>query len=529
MLILELFALILVLFILKFYYDYFTRSTPYPGPLPLPIIGNLHQYYYHSNDFLSWLRHLSSKYGDVFELYFGTCKHLMISDPKIVERIMSPVKDSNYFVRITAKDGLDELKKGKNGLLFNVDFNSWSYIRKFFKVIMAPNNLNLVTVTDVFHDLEKFWNSLIDDYGQFLNDEQEKSIEINFVPWSRKFFAETIMYLTASKKLDLLSNHYNKISKNLNNFQNSKNEEFFDRLILASDCVQYYIVVPPSIRNFPFIKFYTNYLYKNLTWTRNYACDLVRENRKIIESIDDKENLPFDILTMLLTANTPKDITNGISNDNNNEKPMTDEEVADNMMEILSEGIDSPANTLSFIVYYVGNNMEIEQFIIDEIKQVFGLSSNFKITYEDLSKLEYIEAVIKEALRIRPVTATISRFSENSDQIDEYKIPPSTQLAINVMGLHMNPNYWKNPNEFNPSRFLSNNNKSETFNKNAFMYFGGGLRMCPGKNLAMTQLKMLIVLLYSKYKFRIITKEPSLQNNVNTQLTELKIKINRRK
>ncbi|CAG8791968.1 1598_t:CDS:2, partial [Dentiscutata erythropus] len=422
-----------------------------------------------------------SKHGDVFELYFGSCKYLMISDPKIVERVMSPVKDSNYFVRITAKDGLDELKKGNNGLLFNVDFNSWSYIRKFFKVIMTPNDLKLVTVTNTFQELENFWNSLIDNYGQFLNDEHEKSFEIDFVPWSRNFFAETIMLLTASKKLDLLPNHYNKITKNLINSQNSNEEEFLDRLILSSECVQYFIVVPPLIRNFPLIKFYTNYLYKNLTWTRNYVCDLVKENRKIIESIEDKEKLPFDILTMLLTANTPRDITHSISNDNNEKPmmPMTDEEVADNMVEILSEGIDSPANTLSFIVYYVGYNLEVEQLIIDEIERVFGHGPNFNITYEDLSKLEYIEAVIKEALRIRPITATISRFSENFDQIDEYKIPSSTQLAINVMGLHMNPNYWKKPNEFNPSRFLPNNNKSESFNKNAFMYFGGGLRMCP--------------------------------------------------
>ncbi|CAG8805437.1 29580_t:CDS:2, partial [Racocetra persica] len=391
--ILDLFASIVVLFILKFYYDYFTRSTPYPGPLPLPIIGNLHQYYYHSNDFLSWLHQLSSKYGDIFELYFGSCRYLMISDPRIVERVMSPVKDSNYFVRVTAKDGLDELKKGNNGLLFNVDFNSWSYIRKFFKVIMTPNNLKLEILNNVFQDLESYWNCLIEEHGQFLNDEQEKSIEIEFVPWIRKFFAETIMLLTASKKLELLSNHYNRITKNFNNSQDS-NEEFLDRIILASECVQYYLVVPPFLRNFPLIKFYTNYLYKNMSWTRNYACDIVKENRKKIESIDDKEKLTFDILNMLLTANTPKDITRGISNDD--KIPMTDEEIADNMVEILSEGIDSPANTLLFIVYYVGNHLDVEKLIIDEIERVFGHGSDFNITYEDLSKLEYIEAVIKE-------------------------------------------------------------------------------------------------------------------------------------
>jgi len=134
-------------------------------------------------------------------------------------------------------------------------------------------------------------------------------------------------------------------------------------------------------------------------------------------------------------------------------------------------------------------------------------------------------------LRIRPVTITISRFAVHSDQIDEYKIPPSTQLAVNVMGLHRNPNYWRDPMKFNPLRFLaSNSNKEENIHdKHAFMYFGGGLRVCPGRQFAMAQLKMMVVLFYSKYKFEVIIEEPSTQYSINVQCKELKIRIRCRK
>ena len=98
------------------------------------------------------------------------------------------------------------------------------------------------------------------------------------------------------------------------------------------------------------------------------------------------------------------------------------------------------------------------------------------------------------------------------------------------MGLHKNSNYWNDPMKFDPSRFLpSSNNEKESYDKNAFLYFGGGLRLCPGRQFAMIQLKMMIVLLYNKYKFEVITKKPSTRFNINIQSKELKIRISTRK
>ncbi|CAH1763670.1 13620_t:CDS:2, partial [Entrophospora sp. SA101] len=447
---------------------------------------NLHQYFYHRDDIPSWLYRLSLKYGGVFEMYFGPNKQLMINDSRVVERVMSPAKDGNYFMRFKTKIGLDELDMGSNGTLFNVDFNSWSHIRKIiFRIISSPNALRFSEklANDIFQDLEKLWDSLIEKQGQICHKKQKKSVTIDFMPWTKIIFAESIMLMTTSRKPNLLSSYYNRITnKNLDgNIKRDSNEEFLERFVIASDCVQYYLLVPPLIRNLPIVNTYTKYLYDNVTWTRKYGCELAKERRKEIENIDDSEKLSRDLLNMLLTVNTPKDITQGISNDDN-EKPMTDQEVGDTMIEIISEGIDSPSNALGSILYCVGNNPDVEQRIIEEIETVLGNKSDSNITHEDLNKLEYIEAVIKEVLRIRPATATISRFSANSDQIDEYTIPASTQLAINIMGLQMNPKYWEEPTKFNPSRFLasSNNNEKESYNKNAFVLFGGGLRVCPG-------------------------------------------------
>ncbi|CAI2186972.1 8838_t:CDS:2 [Funneliformis geosporum] len=380
---------------------------------------------------------------------------------------MTPTKD--YFVRV--RNGLDDLQKGNIGILFNADFNSWSYVRKVFnRVAGSPNALRFAVkmVDNIFQDLEKIWNSLIEEQGQFVNNEQEKSVEIDFVSWSKRIFAETTMIQTARQHPNVLSAYYNRITnRDLDNIQ-SINEEFLDRLFIATDCVQHYLTIPPFIRNLPIINTYSNYLYENLMWTRHYAYNLVKDRRKEIENIEDKEKLSPDMLNMLLTANTPNDIIQSISNESN-KKPMSDEEVGDIIVEIFSEGIDA------FILYNVGNNPDVEQRILDEIEKVFDYRTDFKISYEDLNKLVYVEAVIKEVLRIRPVTSTISRFLKHSDKVDEYNIPSSTQLAINIVSLHKNQNYWKEPTKFSPSRFLASSNNDETYNKSTLMNFGGGI------------------------------------------------------
>ncbi|CAJ0769689.1 8290_t:CDS:1, partial [Entrophospora sp. SA101] len=222
---------------------------------------NLHQYFYHRDDIPSWLYRLSLKYGGVFEMYFGPNKQLMINDSRVVERVMSPAKDGNYFMRFKTKIGLDELDMGSNGTLFNVDFNSWSHIRKIiFRIISSPNALRFSEklANDIFQDLEKLWDSLIEKQGQICHKKQKKSVTIDFMPWTKIIFAESIMLMTTSRKPNLLSSYYNRITnKNLDgNIKRDSNEEFLERFVIASDCVQYYLLVPPLIRNLPIVNTY---------------------------------------------------------------------------------------------------------------------------------------------------------------------------------------------------------------------------------------------------------------------------------
>ncbi|CAG8811814.1 21534_t:CDS:1, partial [Racocetra persica] len=150
------------------------------------------------NNISSWHHQMSLKYGGIFELYFGTSKYLMVCDSRIVERIMNTSKDNNYFIRIATSKGLDTLQKGNNGLLFNANFKSWTSIKKvFIRTLASPNALKtaMKLVNSIFQDLETLWDNLIEEQGQFLNGEQDRSVDIDIIPWSKKLFAENIMLL----------------------------------------------------------------------------------------------------------------------------------------------------------------------------------------------------------------------------------------------------------------------------------------------------------------------------------------------
>ena len=94
-------------------------------------------------------------------------------------------------------------------------------------------------------------------------------------------------------------------------------------------------------------------------------------------------------------------------------------------------------------------------------------------------------------------------------------------------GIHRHPSDWTDPDAFNPDRWLTTSSDKKKRNKNAFMQFGGGIRVCPGKNLALAEMKTFMALLYRKYDVELVDKVAPLKYHYsfNRQCDELKVKI----
>lgn len=174
----------------------------------------------------------------------------------------------------------------------------------------------------------------------------------------------------------------------------------------------------------------------------------------------------------------------------------TDDFISAQAFLFISAGSETIATVLEFILYEMAVRQDLQKKVQDEISTV--LTSN-ELTYESLNKLTYMEQFINETLRLHPVAPTLFRLCTR-----DYKIP-GTEVVIKkgnfvhiaVDGLQTDPQYFHDPEKFDPERFAD----MDSFPKNVYYPFGAGPRICIGMRLGMFQLKMILAILLSNYSF----------------------------
>ncbi|KAH9623137.1 hypothetical protein KSS87_006467 [Heliosperma pusillum] len=167
-------------------------------------------------------------------------------------------------------------------------------------------------------------------------------------------------------------------------------------------------------------------------------------------------------------------------------------------------GSDTTFNTLEWAMTELLHNPEKMTRAQNEIDQVLG-SNNGLIQESDISNLPYIQAVIKETLRLHPPAPILvpHRAQTDVELCGHYFVPKGTEVWVNVWSMGRDPTLWKYPKLFLPERFIegNNNNNNEIDLKHQdfrFIPFGAGRRMCPGMSLAYRMMHLMLAnLIYS--------------------------------
>lgn len=157
--------------------------------------------------------------------------------------------------------------------------------------------------------------------------------------------------------------------------------------------------------------------------------------------------------------------------------------------------------TVEWAISEVIKRPEIIKKVTEELDRVIGRERWVK--EEEIQNLPYIDAIVKETMRLHPVAPMlVPRQSREDATYNGYEIPAGTRVLVNVWTIGRDPAIWDNPNEFIPERFLD---KSIDVKGHDFelLPFGSGRRMCPGYSLGLKVIQVSLANLLHGFNWRL--------------------------
>jgi len=175
-------------------------------------------------------------------------------------------------------------------------------------------------------------------------------------------------------------------------------------------------------------------------------------------------------------------------------EPMTDEQVFDEVITLLSAGIETTALALAWIFHEIAANPAVEQRVLAELDEVL---SGRPVTFEDVPKLTYVGQVANEVLRKYSLWLLMRRVAEEVD-LGGVRLAPGTELIISPHAMHHNPVHYPDPERFDPDRWTPE--RARLLPKGAFVPFGGGIYQCIGNHFALTEIVIAVASVCARYR-----------------------------
>ncbi|MER6049601.1 cytochrome P450 [Streptomyces sp. NPDC001793] len=153
---------------------------------------------------------------------------------------------------------------------------------------------------------------------------------------------------------------------------------------------------------------------------------------------------------------------------------------------------------VSWTLYLLGRHPEVAERVADELDRVLG--DRAAPDYADLRRLTYLEMTLKEAMRLYPPGPYGARETVEPLRLGDHLIPAGATIFYPIWAVHMNPDYWPQPEKFLPERFAPDEVARRP--RLAHIPFGFGPRSCEGAGLAMVEAELVLAVLLKRFRFR---------------------------
>nr|QNS29940.1 cytochrome P450 [Nothapodytes nimmoniana] len=439
-----------------------------PGPKPWPIIGNLNH--------IGSLPHrsihkLSLKYGPIMQLHFGSFPVVVGSSVEMARSILKTM-DINFVSRPKTAAG--------KYTTYNYSDITWSpygpYWRQARKICLMElfsakrlESLEYIRVEEMNSLLELLYKS--SSGGNPVNLKGHLST-VSFNVISRMVLGKT--YLDESHNSIVTPEEFKKM---------------LDELFLLNGVFN----IGDSI---PWIDFLDlqGYVKRMKTLSKKFdrflehVVDEHNVRRKSVENYVAKDMV--DVLLQIA-----EDPSLAVKLERHGVKAFT--------QDLLAGGTESSAVTVEWAISELLKKPEIFDKATEELDRVIGKKR--WVQEKDMSSLPYIEAIVKETMRMHPVAPMlVPRLAREDCKMAGYDILKGTQVLVNTWTISRDPALWEDPNEFCPDRFIGKAKAIDVKGQDfELLPFGSGRRMCPGYSLGLKVIQSSLANLLHGFKWKL--------------------------
>ena len=179
---------------------------------------------------------------------------------------------------------------------------------------------------------------------------------------------------------------------------------------------------------------------------------------------------------------------------------LSDQDVTNHMIFLLFAAHDTTTSTLCSLIYLLCKHPEWQDTLAEEMDQVAAAAEHpDRLGYSDLEKMTKTGWVFRETLRMRPALTTFPRRTTAEVTFQGHRIPRNTMVNLSPLYTHYMPEYWSNPEHFDPERF-SDERAEHKQHHFQWIPFGGGHHKCLGLNFAELQTKTFLFHFLRRYR-----------------------------
>ncbi|XP_061340580.1 geraniol 8-hydroxylase-like [Gastrolobium bilobum] len=431
-----------------------------PGPSPLPIVGNLLALGKKPHQSLAKLAHI---YGPIMCLKLGQVTTIVVSSAEMAKEVLQT--HDQFLSNRDVPHAVEVFNHEKYSMTFLPISPLWRDLRKICNTQLFSNK-----TLDASQDLRR------KKLQELLHDIEQSSLIGEAVDIGRAAFNTVI---------NLLSNTIFSVDL----FQSAGSVGDFKEIVthIMEECGK-----PNTADFFPALKKFDPQRINS----RNgfYTGKVIDIFRRLVD-----QRLKLREVQGVDTHNDMLSTLLNIARENSQEMDKT--KIEQLSLTLFVAGTDPVTYTLEWAMAELLQNEKAMEKAKQELEQTIGKGK--PVEESDLVRLPYLQAVIKETLRLHPpVPFLIPRKADENVEICGYTIPKGARVLVNVWAVGRDPSSWKDANVFSPERFLSS--EIDVKGRNYELTpFGSGRRVCPGLPFAMRMLYLMLGSVLNCFNWRL--------------------------